>query len=49
MIKVHPEQIPESDSNAMARSLFSILSEFYEDPKNKQEFEDWKKQKGKAG
>lgn len=40
MIKVHPEQMPESDVNAMARSLKEIISAYFDDPRNLKEFEE---------
>lgn len=47
MIKVHPDQIPESDTNSMVRSLNEIVKAYYENPDNMREFEEWKKSQKK--
>ena len=47
MIKVNIEQIPESTTNPMARSLGEIIKIYFENPDNMREFEEWKKSRGK--
>lgn len=47
MIKVNIEQIPESTTNPMARSLGEIIKAYFDVPENMKEFEEWKKSRGK--
>lgn len=44
--KILPDKIPESDINVLARSLLGILSDFYENPDNQKNFEEWLRANG---
>lgn len=45
-IKILPDKIPESDINVLARSLLGILSGYYDDPENQNDFEEWLRTNG---
>ena len=44
--KIQTDKIPESDSNVLVRSLLGIISDYYADPDNQKDFEEWLKANG---
>lgn len=40
-VKILLDKIPESDTNVLVRSLFGVIKEFYDDPKNQKDYEEW--------
>ena len=44
---VEAAQIPQTDANVMAIMLYGTISEYFQDPVHKKEFEEWKARKDK--
>ena len=38
---INTQQIPKSEGNVMAALLLSTITEYFDDPKNQKEFENW--------
>lgn len=41
---IQVEKIPESDIRVMANTLLMELQEFFKNPENQKEFEEWKEE-----